>query len=94
MKKVEYYEMSYRELEELVKKTYGQYYSFVADIECNNDSEHSFDVDNTELLLDEKASLEDFITTGNYFYIINTLLNDMSLKGIIPYGNYLITVCW
>lgn len=45
MKKTVYIEMDYYEFEELVEKHFGvKNYEFVADIECGNDSSHTFNI--------------------------------------------------
>src|SRR5688572_27802165 len=92
--KKEYFEVDSYDFEELIRNVYKQEdYSFVADIECGNDSQHSFVVEKN---IDEyhEGKLWEFKVGGKQGYIAGTLLNDLARKGIIEEGNYLINVCW
>lgn len=95
MRKVEYFEVDCYDFEELVKEIYGdKEFSFVADQEASNDSQHTFAIDGK---LDEYDVLD--IAEIKEEKIVKTfssgrILNDLCSKGIIPAGNYLISVCW
>lgn len=86
-------EVSYSDLEKLVKKHYPEQYkhmggySFAAVEECGNDTSHGFDVDGK---LDD-WDLEKF-AKGEASNI--ALLNKLCADGLIEAGEYLIEVCW
>lgn len=93
MKQVTYTEMDYCEFEQLVKTTYGHDYEFPEDIECGNDSEHTYEVTG-ELDEWDRQKLQEFVQSGKYLYLAPRLLNDLVARGKLPKGRYLITVCW
>ena len=101
-KKLEVYILEYNDFDKLVRKTYNQYYDFVVDMECGNDSEHLFrDIGNESLYVGNKIlskweiqDMNTFIKTGRYCHMAGTLLEDMAMKKVIPPGNYLIEVSW
>lgn len=103
MRTVSYMEMSYGELEELVKETYKvEEYEFVAQQECGNDSSHTFEVKaepwDVNNILGKYAldKFEEWIQSkghkGEYmnYIIMQALVND----GVLSAGHYLIQVCW
>ena len=92
--KVEYIEVEYRDLQQFIKDVYKKNFSFVADNECQNDSQHTFIVKKEELDDYDKEKLKKFKKTGVYDYITSILLTDMCNRGIIEEGMYLITVMW
>lgn len=93
VKEVTYYEMNWHTFEDLVKLVYGHEFEFVADIECGNDSDHTFS-GNGELSDYEVKELNKFKETGEYSYISRTLLNALISLQILKPGMYLITVSW
>jgi hypothetical protein len=94
-----YHKIEYGDFESIVQAVYDQEYEFVADVECGNDSEHSF-TDVTKGSLDkygpyDRQTLEEFKSIGKYGYgTARILLNDLVDQELIPEGNYLITVSW
>ena len=76
-------------LEKLIQKEYNyKDYSFCADQECGNDSQHSFNVElNAVSYYERTEMLSGCFTTGS-------ILNDLCDRGIIKKGKYLIKVCW
>jgi hypothetical protein len=101
MREVKYHELKYNEFKKLVKETYNQNYKFVADVECGNDSDHSYN-DIKKTVLDENDALDkyeideitDFKQNGKYNYLASTLLQDLVNRELLPEGNFLITVSW
>jgi hypothetical protein len=93
-KTVTYFEVEEREFERFVKEIYGHDYSFVADVECGNDSEHSFPVRKSEIDEWDAARLETFKQTGRYDWLVHTLFQDLVNRDLIPEGNYLVSVSW
>jgi hypothetical protein len=86
--KVEYYELTYRDFEKLVREVYGPEagrYEFVADMECGNDSQHSFTTESYH-----GVNSPDFSKS----YITADIIAHLASIGEIPEGEYLITVCW
>lgn len=96
-KKVSYIEVEYGDFEALVMETYDlDEWSFVADIECGNDSSHDFTIDEDDTVSPwDKDKIRKFIeSNGTTGYMTQALLADMHNKGLISPGNYLIQVCW
>ena len=103
-KKKCFYYVDYNEIEKLVKEIYKDaykidQYSFVADIECSNDTIHEFyNIGRNKLYYPtDKYSankIKDFIEKGELNQTIVYLMHDMAYKGIIPKGNYIISVSW
>ena len=94
VKTVTYYQLEWTELERFIKSVYGQTYDFVSDMEANNDSEHTFSVKQRAFSEWDAKDLEQFKTTGKIGYRAHLLLDDLCNQGLIPEGEYLITVCW
>lgn len=87
--------VEYGDLEEFITKVYGlKEWSFVADQECGNDSQHSFDVDGKveEYDLEEIKEFQEKKVQSQF--LTPVLLNDCCAKGLIEKGEYLIRVCW
>jgi len=94
MKKKSIIEISYKELEKLVKEKLGyKNYCFVAVEECGNDSDHQFDVDGEidDFDLEDIKSWEEgkFVNYSN-----GIILNKLCADGHIEKGDYVVTVCW
>jgi len=87
------HEVSYSDLEELIKQTYGQEFSVPADQEIGNDS--SINYDNMTKGNDyDREAVMDFAATGQHEYILAEILQDLVEQDLIPEGNYLISICW
>lgn len=86
-------EVDYSDFEKEVKDAFGQDYSFVADVECGNDSSHQYTVDG-KVYEDEEEDIEEFKSTGKYGYLAGTLLNKLAQMGRIERGDYIVEVCW
>lgn len=90
-----FYCLQYGDFEDLVKKQYKQYdYNFVADIECGNDTDHTYS--GITGLIDgyNAGKLYKFKKTGEYVRLAEGLLQDLVRRGTLPAGDYLISVCW
>ena len=91
--------ITYRELEELIEKTYGHPFSFLEDQELSFSNYKLFDT-NAYLKLEEgeedSGELEAFKNNGDneYGYLVDQLISDMAYKGVIEHGNYLVEVFW
>jgi hypothetical protein len=85
MKKQEYFVLTYREFDELVKEKLGVAFDFLERNECNNDSSYTFKVyppqEGDTVELSEDPSVYD-------------VLGALCIKGFIEPGLYLIEVCW
>jgi len=93
-----YFTIEYSDFESIIRKEYKQKdYEYVADVECGNDSEQSYEVRDGDKYFDEyeqeqiEKFKEDQLQTS---YMAETLLNDMCRRGKIKPGSYLISVCW
>jgi hypothetical protein len=84
---------------------FGQEFNFVADQECSNDSDHSFNVTGKRFNAETKEyepgigdydrkEVEAFRETGNYYFLASTLLEYLCVEGKVEPGEYLIEVCW
>ena len=89
-----YYNLDCYEFNDLVKKTYGHQYDFIADMECGNDTSHTFKMKKEPLFDFDKDDLAEFIKTGRYSYLYHTIFQDLVNRDILPEGNYIIEVCW
>lgn len=100
-KTVTLHRVDYHELERYVNEFYGiekdslkRGWSFVADMECGNDTSITFGVDG-KIDKWEEQELQKFKTdhrkTG---WVTGALLNDLCREGLIVQGEYLIDVCW
>lgn len=92
-KKVEYFEIEYHELDDIINQEYPD-----LDYECaldqNNDSNISLSIDGEFSSFDDLA-LEKLLKNNDQNYqSTRLLLNDMCRKGLIEKGDYLITICW
>jgi hypothetical protein len=79
------------DLEEFFQEVFGQEFSFSADQEAGNDTEHAFNVTG-ELDASEQKSVENFKATGRGSGLCGELLNFAVSQGLIQPGNYLITI--
>lgn len=87
--------VNYSDFEELVKKVYGQDYSYVADEEIGNDSYKFYqDIGSNNHFGYDENDLQDFKETGQGIYLARSLLEDLCHLEEIGPGNYLISVCW
>ncbi len=96
IEKEEFWTVSYHELDELVKETYGHDFEVVAALELSNDSCAEVRVDK-EQERDEWTQRQwtEWIEDGEYSYgTTGQILNDLCRQEIIPEGRYLIRVCW
>lgn len=89
------FSVDYHDLEEFIAKAYKlKEWSFVADQECGNDSQHSFDVDKKldEYELEEIKEFQEKKQQSQF--MVGTLLNHCCARGLIEKGEYLVRVCW
>ena len=97
MKQVLYNVLEYRELEKLIKDTYGIGYNLVANMEYSNDSLYDYSIkkpDCEEWLDFYKDDWNNFLI-GNVNHIhASLILLHLVLDGVLPEGEYLIDVSW
>jgi len=88
-------EMGSKELEELIKKTYGHPYDYTAQEGLGNDMEQTYKIEREPLnhwesediaVFKDKGQIEDCWT--------RTLLQDMVNNNVLEPGEYLIQVSW
>jgi hypothetical protein len=90
-----FHELDYSDFERIVNGVYGHDYCYAAEEELSNDSVQRYTVENKPL--DEWAAkdIEKYINTGQGIqYRASTLLQDLALKGYLPFGEYIVEVCW
>lgn len=79
------------------KFSYGSQprYNFVAVEECGNDSAHEFHVDGYVAEWDEGELAKWIASGGKEGWIGNdVILDDLCRRGLIPEGDYVVSVCW
>jgi hypothetical protein len=91
----------YEYLDQLILTEYGHDFEVVADQEVGNDSTIAFDdvglpIFEGDEVVDrwDRDKLETFKATGRGLLLLRILLNDMALRGVIPKGDYVISVSW
>jgi hypothetical protein len=94
LKKQVFFEVDYNDLDQFISDFYGVYYEFVADQECSNDSQHTFNIKKEKLAEYDQNKLNEFVNGKSRTYIARILLADLCNKDIIEPGKYLIKVCW
>jgi hypothetical protein len=92
-----YMEIHYEDLNEFVSGHYGFDYDVVLDMEWGNDQKRDAYADDTwedgddrELEFKEWIGLE----APDGSYMLDSILTDLCIKGLIKKGNYLIDVWW
>jgi hypothetical protein len=92
---VSYWELDWHDFEQIVQEVYSVTdYDFVSDVECYNDSEHSYSTDLTYWDSSDDDTLKDFVQGKEYYSIARVLIQDLARKELIPKGNILISVSW
>jgi hypothetical protein len=89
-KKVEYIEVDYDVLEELIKKTYSlpDDYCIIAYNEWSNDSSYPLTAKKNNIDKYGRKELDGNSTS------LRLLMDDMADQEIIEEGKYLVNVCW
>ena len=85
--KKEYYTIDYSDLEKLIEDVYRKPFDFVEDSEASNGSAKAFFIKKRELNTWDLVDIADASNT-------RVLLIDMCNKGLLPEGNYLVSVSW
>lgn len=89
------FRVSYSDLEDFFCEVYDfKSWSFVADQECGNDSDHTFDVDGKLGKLDREELVEILKSKKQTQFRTELLLKDCCARGLIEPGQYLVAVCW
>ena len=89
MIKQEVYFIEDFELEELFDKhinLHGKTYDLAADFEASNDSLHRVNIDAEDI----EGHFIDFV--GGF--TTKDLMIELAMKGVIPFGTYIIEFCW
>lgn len=100
LEKVQYIEVDYDELTKFIVEHLPAPtdYNMVAEEEWSNDSDHVVSVDpptDYDLKFDLKE-LREQLTAGRpkLQYNLGTIMQELATRGLLEYGNYLVTVCW
>lgn len=88
------FSMEYRELEQLIEKTYGHMFEYVADVECGNDCAQTYTLQKEPLGDYELARVTEFKSTGRGQWIVYALMQDMVNKEVLEAGDYVVEVSW
>lgn len=104
MKTVTYTEIDSYELEGLIKEHLGiDYDGFVADLECGNDSKHTFDMaiykfggeNNDQFETGYRHEIKEYEEYGENQYARPAYyIAKLVEKGVLPEGKILVSVCW
>lgn len=96
MRKNTVIECEYQEIEDIIKSTYGRDFDLINDLECCNDTQHTFTVEKgkNEKYEWNKNKLARWIETGEGNFITCMILDDLCDKGVLEPGEYLINVSW
>ena len=87
--------VDYADLEQEVEAAYGHEWSFVADVECGNDTTHAFNGIGVGVIgAYDREALDKFIMTGKGQFLARLLLNDLVRANKIAPGDYLVRVSW
>lgn len=91
-----YIVVDYKDLEEFIIDEFGHKdYSFIADMECGNDSDHEINIINEPLNEYAQDCVDNYIKTGKEVaYITKRLLQYLCTQGKVIPGRYLISVRW
>jgi len=87
----------YKELEELITKTYGRDYEILASEEMGSSQYAAYwntTVEDKPLEDYEIDDLQVWKDTGKGQFIVSTILQDMCLRKIIPEGEYAVGINW
>jgi hypothetical protein len=79
------------DFEVFVQEKFGVEFSFQTDVEAVNDTDHEFYV-NGEVDKWDQEKVDRILAGGYAGYGTNALLNYMAKAGMIPKGNYLISL--
>lgn len=100
VEKVEYYEIDYCDVQTLLEEFYGDGDSvaLAAEFECDNGTTLYFTVqENPDLdkrLAELKKHKSRFDSIGDPSIAVETVLEYYAVNGHIPFGKYLVCVCW
>ena len=93
MEMVSMIKVDYDDLEDFIKEVYGFTYETVAEEEWNNDSNYEFRVnDNMAGNVIPVSKIRNGYFPGSFS--LGLILNMLCDDGLIPSGNYTISVCW
>lgn len=89
--------LEYQEFDNLVNEHLkpALYYEVVPDQEWSNDESHTFSVTEEEYTESDREEVQEFIANkGLSFTSPALLLSELATRGVIPWGEYIIEVCW
>jgi len=86
--------VDYGDLESHIKEIYGHELSIVADQETDNDESIDIVVKEEEIIGCDFDEVKAFVETGEYRYLLHTLMTHMCNEGHLEEGNYIISICW
>lgn len=91
---ITYKVISYGDIDNLIRKTYGHEFDIVADQEVCNGANLNFNVSKGTVESYDKQRLESFVEFGTGHFIGHLILTDLCNKDLLEEGNYLIKVSW
>lgn len=89
MNTVTVYEVDAYKFEEFVAEHGGESFSFQADEECADDTDHKYEIDG-EVDEWDQEKVDNTLSGGYDSYVTRSLLNYFAKQGLIPTGSYLI----
>lgn len=105
MRSETFHVLDYHEFETLVNEHLkpALEYDVVLDQEWNNDESHAFSIAPDEYTPDDRSEVQAFLRGEVQDFVLGeenawvspaNLLSELALRDIIPWGHYLIEVCW
>jgi hypothetical protein len=93
IKQETFFVIAYHELEDMIKQVYGKEFSVVADLETSNDCIKEIHVDG-KMDNYEAARFNEWANYNKEGFVTNLIMQDLSSKGHLLPGNYLIKISW
>ncbi len=87
-----YHEVGHLDLERFIREATGQPFDVVDDLECGNDTSHTFH--NVVGKVDDERNLKSFLEGRRAAFFTSDLLNYLVREGYLPAGHYIIGVSW
>lgn len=90
-----YRELGYSEFDQLIHEQFEKPdYEVVAEEEWNNDSDHAVSVQLDSYTDYDKRDVQKWLEGDDRAPSWGTLLCELARRGVVPEGNYLLTVTW
>lgn len=90
-----YHTVDYDDLEKKILEVYGQKYEIPCSEECGNDVSLTFTTNLSDRFDgDDAHRLRRFTETGKGQWLLSLFLQELTVNGHIPEGNWIVKVSW